>query len=41
MFWATIVGVVYAFFSGKYNFEFRNPIVRKENVSTDRDSWDE
>ena len=35
LFWATIVGVVYYFFAGKYQFELRNAIVRKNVVSSD------
>ena len=40
MFWLTIIGVVYYFFMGKYQFELRNPIVRKEKVDTIDDPED-
>ena len=40
MFWATIIGAVYYFFMGKYRFELRNPIVRKNVVSTEDDPED-
>ena len=40
LFWATIVGVVYYFFAGKYQFEVRNPSVRKNVVSSDDDPED-
>ena len=40
MFWATIIGVVYYFLIGKYQFELRNPIVRKNVVSTEDDEDD-
>ena len=38
--WLTIIGAIYYFFTGKYNFEFRNPIVRKNVVSTEDDEDD-
>ena len=40
MFWFTIIGVVYYFFMGKYKFELRNPIVRKEKVDSIDDPED-
>ena len=40
MFWLTIIGAVYYFFMGKYQFELRNPIVRKNVVSTEDDPED-
>jgi len=39
-FWLTIIGAVYYFLIGKYNFELRNPIVRKNVVSTEDDEDD-
>ena len=39
-FWLTIIGAVYYFLIGKYNFELRNPIVRKNVVSTEDDGDD-
>ena len=40
MFWLTIIGAVYYFFMGKYQFELRNPIGRKNVVSTEDDPED-
>ena len=40
MFWLTIIGVVYYFFMGKYQFELRIPIVRKEKVDSIDDPED-